>query len=164
MNTISAGDTTSATGNDSATARIERELALLLRRAETAIANQPATERLVRSAYFLLSELERGGPLGIAALADATRVDISTASRQIVPLQRQGFVHRLSNPADGRGSLIEITQLGLDRLLSTREERHNVFLELLRDWPERDRAAFAGYLARLNQSILDRETARTSTG
>jgi len=120
-------------------------------------------ERLVRSGYLLLTELETGAPLGIAALADATRVDVSTASRQIVPLERRGLVRRLTKPADGRGSLVEITQHGLDRLRSTREERHTVFLDLVIDWSERDRAAFAVYLARLNWAILDREAVRAST-
>ena len=133
---------------------------LLLRRVEAAIAKQPVAERLVRSGYLLLTELERGGPLGIAVLADATRVDVSTASRQIVPLERQGLVRRLTNPADGRGSLVEITQHGLERLRTAREERHTVFLDLLHDWSERDRAMFVTYLARLNRAILDQEAGR----
>ncbi len=149
--------------DDPSIAQIEREVTLLLRRAEAAIAKQPVAERLVRSGYLLLTELENGGPLGIAALADATRVDVSTASRQIVPLERQGLVRRLTNPADGRGSLVEITQHGLDRLRATREERHTVFLDLLYDWSERDRATFVTYLARLNRTILDREAVRAGT-
>jgi DNA-binding MarR family transcriptional regulator len=141
-------------------ARIERELTVLMRRAEAAIATKPATERLVRSAYLLLNALETAGPLGIAAMANVTYVDVSTTSRQIVPLEQQGLVRRLSNPADGRGSLIEITPLGLDRLRSAREERYGVFVELLRDWPEGDREVFADHLARLNEAVLERAVAR----
>jgi len=163
MNRTNAKDFTIPGYNDASIAEIEREVTLLLRRAEAAIANQPVAERLVRSGYLLLAELETGGPLGIAALADATRVDVSTASRQIVPLERQGLVQRLTNPADGRGSLVEITQHGLDRLRATREERHTVFLDLLHDWSDRDRATFVTYLARLNRAILDREAVRAST-
>lgn len=148
---------------DETIARIERELTVLLRRAEIAVAKKPVTEQLVRSAYLLLSALEKHGPLGIAALGDATQVDISTASRQIAPLERQGLVRRLSNPADGRGSLIEITPVGLSRLQATRDERHTLYLELLHDWPEEDRAAFAGYLARLNAALVRRERGGTSS-
>lgn len=163
MNRTNAKELPSPIYVDASIAQIEREATLFLRRAEAAIANQTAAERLVRSGYLLLTELETGGPLGIAALADATRVDVSTASRQIVPLERRGLVRRLTNPADGRGSLAEITQHGLDRLRSTREERHAVFLDLVTDWSEGDRAAFATYLARLNQAILDREAVRVSS-
>lgn len=138
-------------------ARIERELTLLLRRAEVAVAQAPVAEQLVRSGYLLLSALEAEGSLGIAALADVTEVDISTASRQIAPLEQQRLVRRLANPADGRGSLIEITALGRNRLRATRDKRHAVFLQLLHDWPERDRTAFASYLVRLNQAIVRRE-------
>lgn len=138
-------------------ARIEREVTRLVRHAEIAVARKPEPDRLVRSGYLLLSALEADGPLGIAALALATHVDISTASRQISPLERQGLVRRLSNPADRRGSLIEITPEGRQRLRVTREERHATFLALLHDWPEEDRAAFAEYLAHLNRSIASRE-------
>lgn len=133
--------------------RIDRELVRLVRLVELAVAQKPGAERLVRSGYLLLGALEADGPLRIAALAEATEVDISTASRQIPPLERQGLVRRLPNPADGRGSLIEITPLGRERLQAARSERLARILELTRDWPESDRAAFAGYLARLNQAI-----------
>jgi DNA-binding MarR family transcriptional regulator len=146
-----------AEAGDDTIAQIERELTLLVRRAEIAGARRPVTDRLVRSGYLLLSALETDGPLGIAALADATQVDISTASRQIAPLERQGLLRRLRNPADRRGSLIAITELGRRRLQATRDERHTLFLTLLRDWPERDRTAFAEYLARLNRAIVNRE-------
>jgi DNA-binding MarR family transcriptional regulator len=142
---------------DETIARIEREVTRLVRHAEIAVARKPESDRLVRSGYLLLSALEADGPLGIAALALGTHVDISTASRQISPLERQGLVRRLSNPADGRGSLIEITPEGRARLRTTRDERHSTFLSLLHDWPEEDRAEFAGYLARLNAAIAGRE-------
>lgn len=137
-------------------ARIEREVSVLLRRAELARAARPAVERLLRSGYLLLSELEVCGPLGIAALAASMGVDISTASRQLVPLEEHGLVRRRPNPADARGSLMEITDLGRERLRETRAERHAVYEELMRDWTEEDRAAFAGYLARLNAAMSRR--------
>lgn len=145
--------------NESVISQIDRELVLLLRRAEAAIARKPAAERLVRSGYLLLSELEQAGPLGIGALAETTQVDVSTASRQVVPLEQQGLVRRLSNPADRRRSLVEITQLGLDRVRAAREERRRALLEILQDWPERDRARLAQYLARLNAAVAERQTA-----
>jgi DNA-binding MarR family transcriptional regulator len=99
---------------DPAIAQIEREVATLARRVELARSTLPTGERLVRSGYLLLLELEARSPMTVAALADAMQVDISTVSRQIVPLERQGLVSRLSDPDDGRVSLIQITPLGLE--------------------------------------------------
>jgi DNA-binding MarR family transcriptional regulator len=138
---------------------IEHEFTLLLRRAEVAGARRPEADRLVRSAYLLLSALEARGQLGVAALAEATQVDISTASRQIPPLEEQHLVRRLSNPSDRRGSVIDLTPLGRERLQATRDERRATFTQLLAGWPEQDRAAFAAYLARLNASIAARQHA-----
>ncbi len=149
---------------DDAVAEIDRELTRLVRLVELAVAARPSAERLVRSGYLLLGALEADGPLGIAALADATQVDISTASRQIPPLEHQGLVQRLPNPADGRGRLIEITPLGRDRLQVARSERLARIRELTHDWPERERSAFAGYLARLNRAMVSRESGVAETG
>lgn len=134
-------------------AQIEREVAVLLRRAEMVQASRPANEQLLRSAYLLLSALEVRGPVGVAALADAMQVDVSTVSRQILPLERQELVSRKSSPSDGRMSLIEITPEGVQQLAQTRQRRHDVYQELLREWSEPDRTAFAGYLTRLNCSL-----------
>jgi DNA-binding MarR family transcriptional regulator len=144
---------------DPAIAQIEREVATLARRVELARSTLPTGERLVRSAYLLLLELEARSPMTVAALADAMQVDISTVSRQIVPLERQGMVSRLSDPDDGRVSLIQITPLGLEQLAATQAERHTCYRELLQDWSEENRAAFADYLARLNRAIFDRVAA-----
>lgn len=150
---VDAEQADEAVNPDDPVAQIDRELVRLVRLVELAVAQKPSTERLVRSGYLLLGALEDSGPLGIAALAEATQVDISTASRQVLPLERQGLVRRLPNPADGRGSLIEITALGRDRLQAARAERLARILELTGDWSEEDREAFAGYLTRLNRAI-----------
>jgi DNA-binding MarR family transcriptional regulator len=147
-------------GADAVIERIEHELTMLLRRAEVTGEHRPAADRLTRSGYVLLGALESNGPLGIAALADATYVDVSTASRQIGPLERQGLVRRLPNPADRRGTLVDITAPGRERLRATREERLTAYHQILRDWPERDRAALAGYLSRLNHGIMAYEQVR----
>lgn len=146
--------------NDEAIARIEYQVALLLRRAESAQATRPDVERLVRSAYLLLDELAARGPLGIAALADALQVDVSTVSRQIMPLERQGLLMRLPNPDDGRSSLVEITPAGQAQLKATRAERHALYGDVLEGWTEEDREALAQCLTRLNEAISDKRKRR----
>lgn len=134
--------------------RIEGAVTLLLRRAEAA-RKQRAREGapLDRAAYLLLGELERCGPLGIAALAEAFQVDISTASRQTAMLESKGLVARRPDPLDGRISLLEITTLGRHQYEATRAARQALFGTLLEDWTTADCRAFAAYLTRLNDAI-----------
>ncbi|HXT37235.1 MAG TPA: MarR family transcriptional regulator [Chloroflexota bacterium] len=134
---------------------IEHEVTLLIRRAEAARKEREA-EVLDRSAYLLLGELERSGPLGIAALGQAFQVDISTASRQIAGLESKGLVTRRPDPADGRISLLRITRLGREQYQATRAARLALFDTLLAGWPLEDRREFAAYLARLNHAIRRR--------
>ncbi len=132
---------------------VEHEVALLLRRAESA---RTEATLLDRSAYLLLGELTTRGPLGIAALAQTFVVDLSTASRQTATLEANGLARRLSDPDDGRVSLLQITPLGRTRYQETRDARHALFADILEGWSEDDRRQFGAYLARLNRSIVGR--------
>jgi len=143
---------TNLSSAESVVSRIERAVAVLVRRAESIRQAQPEPEQLLRSAYLLLAELERRGPMGVAALANSMELDVSTVSRQVIPLDQQGLVHRLSNPNDGRMSVIEITPEGVTQLTRTRDRRHAVYADILQDWSADDRAALASYLERLNAS------------
>ena len=134
---------------------IEHEVTLLIRRAEAAGKEQKA-EALDRAAYLLLGELERREPLGIAALAEAFQVDISTASRQISVLESKGLVSRRSDPTDGRISLLLTTPLGREQYRTTRLARLALFDALLVGWTIEERREFAALLARLNQAIRRR--------
>lgn len=133
---------------------VEHELTRLLRRAESARARQPAARRLDRSAYLLLGELDRRGPLGIAALAHLFQLDTSTASRQVAALEAKGLVERRPDPSDGRVSLLEITAHGYAELRATQQARHALFAALLADWSKEDCRQFGVYLARLNGALV----------
>jgi DNA-binding MarR family transcriptional regulator len=145
---------------DKTVERIEREVAVLVRLAELARADKQASDRLVRSAYLLLTALDETGPMTTAALGANMGVDVSTVSRQVAPLEEQGLVSRVPNPADGRSTTIAITPLGASRLLAARAERYRIYSELLSGWSEEDRDRLASYLHRLNAAIADREKKR----
>lgn len=132
---------------------VEQELTRLLRRAESARTRHPAALRLDRSAYLLLGELERRGPLGIATLAQSFQLDVSTASRQVAALEAKRLVERRADPTDGRVCLLEITPHGRAELGETRRARHTLFAELLADWSDEEHRQFGTYLARLNRAI-----------
>ncbi|NGQ93638.1 MarR family transcriptional regulator [Brevibacillus sp. SYP-B805] len=130
---------------------IEYEVAILVRRAVAA----GNVGSLDRSAYLLLRQLEMQGPVGVKALADEFRLDISTVSRQTAALEAKGLVQRLPNPEDGRASLFQITDEGMRQLTETRTARKNRYSLLLKDWSDEDRRKLGGLLARLNRTFID---------
>jgi DNA-binding MarR family transcriptional regulator len=142
--------------DDEAAARIEWEIGVLIRRAEVVGQQALAPDLLPRSAYLLLGEIVKRGPIGIAALADAVQLDVSTVSRQVGPLEARALVTRVANPEDGRGTLLTGTAEGIRRLDHTRSERRRRFEELLRDWTPEEQDRLADYLQRLNAAIGER--------
>src|SRR5919197_210376 len=101
---------------------IQHELAVLARRAERIrVAALGRTEStLDRSAYLLLGRLETDGPQGIRALAGAFRLDVSTVTRQVAPLERARLVERVPDPRGGRGSAIRLPAEGARQLADVR--------------------------------------------
>lgn len=132
---------------------IGREIRVLIRRM-TSLYN--SIETLDRSAVLLLAELQVQGPLGISTLACNLQLDISTASRQAAALEAKGLVERLSDPEDGRVSLLQITGLGEAQLQEVRQIYHSMLAEMLEDWSEEDLHLFKDLLARYNLAMLQR--------
>lgn len=132
---------------------IGREIRVLLRRM-TSLSN--SIEILDRSAVLLLAELQAQGPIGISVLACNLQLDISTASRQTAALEAKGLVERLSDPEDGRVSLLQITELGEAQLQEVRQIYHSMLAEMLEDWSEEDLHLFKDLLARYNLAMLQR--------
>lgn len=131
---------------------IGREVRVLVRRM-TSLYN--SIEILDRSAVILLAELSQG-PLGISTLACNLQLDISTASRQIASLEAKGLVERLTDPEDGRVSLLQVTDLGEVQLQEVRQIYHSMLAEMLEDWSEEDLHLFKDLLARYNLAMMQR--------
>lgn len=66
------------------------------------------------SQYGVLVRLQAGGPRGIQALAAELVMDRTTLGRNIRPLERDGLLSAVSDPADRRGRLLAITPAGAD--------------------------------------------------
>jgi DNA-binding MarR family transcriptional regulator len=138
-------------------ARIERQVALLLRRADSNRRSSRLSHTLDRSAYLVLDLLEEVGPENVNAIAEQLRLDGSTVTRQVLALERDGHVVRNRDPRDGRATLVEPTPEGLDALAVTREARATVYGDLLSTWLPEERSIFATLLTRLNDD-MDRRT------
>ena len=139
--------------------RLEREIALLLRRSR-AISARLAGELhpdLDGAAYGLLSLLQDAGPLRASDLVTRIGLDKSTVSRQVAHLVDLGLVDRAADPVDGRAQVLTPSAEGSARLASIRDVRRARWEDDLSDWPASDVATLAELLQRLNRMGEARE-------
>lgn len=133
---------------------LERELIYLARMLEAVQRARPYP--LERAHYLLLLELADNPHLTVAGLAAALILDDSTVTRQLAAMTKLGLVEKISNPDDGRSTLVRITDLGRDEMARTREMRLFRLDAFFTAWSESERASFGALLARFNTEILDR--------
>jgi DNA-binding MarR family transcriptional regulator len=98
-------------------------------------------EGLSITALASLSRLQREGPLRLTTLATAEAVSQPSMSQLVQRLERHGLVSRISDPEDGRASLVALTEPGRALLADRRDDRHRRLAELLATLPEEDAAA-----------------------
>ena len=70
--------------------------------------------------YAILAQLDRLGPVSIAALADAMVMDRTTITRNITPLARDGLVQIAAGPGDRRRKCVALTAHGRQTLAAAR--------------------------------------------
>jgi DNA-binding MarR family transcriptional regulator len=142
---------------------IELELVKLVRHLETFGRRGSPAARVDRAGYLAMRTLDGLGPVSVNALAQALHLDASTVTRQVRVLEREGFVERRANPADGRSSTIVLTPAGHQSMLKVTEERRHRIEALVSDWDGVEQAGLGHALARLNVSLVD-SVARGKTG
>ena len=133
--------------------RLEREIALLLRRARM-ISQRLSGELhpdLDGSAYALLALLQDLGPLRAGELVARLGQDKSTVSRQVAKLVELGLVARSADPDDGRAQTLAPSAEGSARFTRIRAARRARWEADLADWPDDDVATLGELLARLNR-------------
>jgi DNA-binding MarR family transcriptional regulator len=133
--------------------RLEREIALLLRRSRAISARLAGQLHpdLDGGAYGLLALLQDAGPLRASDLVARLGLDKSTVSRQVSNLVELGLVDRRADPVDGRAQVLTPSSSGSARLARIREVRRARWESDLSDWPAEDVATLAELLARLNR-------------
>ena len=105
------------------------------------------------SGAMVLSRLEDLGPVRLSTLAQVLCLDISTVSRQVPVLERQGWVARERDPEDQRAQLLDLTDAGRAVLGDVRASRNEVLRRLLPEWTEAELDAFATQLHRFNDDV-----------
>lgn len=72
----------------------------------------------------VLGRLDREGPQSTVELAAAERVRPQSMGQVLGELEAQGFLSRRADPADGRRSMLELTEAGRRTLLEERGRRN----------------------------------------
>jgi DNA-binding MarR family transcriptional regulator len=88
-----------------------------------------------------------------ATLADRLNLDGSTVTRQVTALQHDGLVERHRDPNDGRGTVIEATDIGLKQVDAVQAARRALYDRVLYDWSPAERENLAATLTRLTGAI-----------
>ncbi|MFC4553670.1 MarR family winged helix-turn-helix transcriptional regulator [Georgenia faecalis] len=135
-------------------------LAVLVRLNRTISVDVARSAGLAPAQLGLLGLIDILDEARIADIADQQIVDPSVASRQVATLEQLGFVARRADPADGRASLVRLTDEGRAILASSRDGRHRRISAALADWSTEDLGAIAGQLRRVGQVIERTEHGR----
>ena len=101
-----------------------------------------------RSAHAILLMISMDGPQRVADLAIRMCVDASTVSRQTAWLVSDGLLRRTSDPADGRASVLALTERGQSVAATVAQRRRDLFTRAVHDWSVRDVQTFATLLRR----------------
>jgi DNA-binding MarR family transcriptional regulator len=89
--------------------------------------------RFSLSQGVVLGRLDREGPQSTSKLAAAERVRPQSMSQTVAELESQGLVERRPDPADGRSSLVELTEAGRSELREDRGRREGWLAEAIEE-------------------------------
>ncbi|MFH8725521.1 MarR family winged helix-turn-helix transcriptional regulator [Streptomyces termitum] len=133
---------------------LERELTLLSRHFLGARGARSG-HVLERSAYVLLTRMETSDPLTLKELAHTFQVDVSTISRQVNAMLRNGLVERIPDPDGGIARRLRPTALGIERLHADRAISLEGTARLVEatGWEPATTHRFLTLLTQLNQGI-----------
>lgn len=101
----------------------------------------------------LLAHLAKCGPMRPADLATSMNLDPSTVSRHLAQLSAQGLVERDADPRDGRASVLRVTEVGWQQAQALIASRIAEVAQIIGDWPDHDRAAFARLLTQFTAAF-----------
>ena len=115
------------------------------------------------TAYPILFNLA-AEPRRVSVLAELVHSDVSTVSRQVSTLEGHGLVAKVSDPADGRAQVVQLSDEGKTLLAGIQQQRTEWFRELMGEWTPEEASDFAGHLERFGADLeRQRKTLSTPT-
>lgn len=110
----------------------------------------------------LASIAELGGCRG-SDIAGNIHLDLSTVSRHLAALEKQGFVRKTPDPSDGRASRVELTEDGYSVMRKMLENRAAAIAPVLATWDDSDRDQLFSLLTRLARELHSESAARRAS-
>jgi DNA-binding MarR family transcriptional regulator len=89
--------------------------------------------RFSLSQATVLGRLDRTGTMSIGDLAVAERVRPQSMTQTVSDLQDDGLIERLSDPTDGRRTIVSLTERGLEVLEADRRQREGWLAEAINE-------------------------------
>ncbi|PZE23045.1 MarR family winged helix-turn-helix transcriptional regulator [Curtobacterium sp. MCBD17_028] len=112
---------------------------------------RPGTGALSYGLLSALSTIVRLGPLRPGDLARHEVVTKPTMTRVLSDLDARGLIERVTDPLDGRASVITATPAGIAAVHEARHERAGIVSQLLADLDDGDLRAISGALDALER-------------
>ncbi|HQR80269.1 MAG TPA: MarR family transcriptional regulator [Actinomycetota bacterium] len=101
----------------------------------------------------VLAAVVRRGPIRLSLIAQDSHIDLSTASRHIDTLVRQGLVAKSADPDDARAILVAATPQGREVLSVLLANRSAAIAPALQEWSAADRDLLITLLIRLADDL-----------
>lgn len=136
---------------------LEHEVSVMVRRIRRVIGVRAREVHadLQPASYLILSYVLESGPVRASSIVEVFDIDKGAISRQVSHLIELGLVERTPDPADGRATLLSVTDDGARRMKDVGDHRRKLIDERLSDWSEKDLTTFVSDLARYNAALSD---------
>lgn len=93
------------------------------------------------------------GPCRMRVVADALRVDPSTATRTVDRLVERGYVARVPDPTDARAVMVRVTAEGERLRTRVRDQAHAALAEILAEFSDEEADQLAALMSRLVAAV-----------
>ncbi|MEU6217868.1 MarR family transcriptional regulator [Streptomyces sp. NPDC047022] len=113
---------------------------------------------LSAAASSALARLGREGPQRLTELARAENASQPNMTQLVTRMERAGLVRRAADRSDGRGVLVEATDIGLEVVRQRRAERAQALQELMEELTEAEQQAVKTALPAVARAIQDRRS------
>ena len=102
------------------------------------------------AAFLLVRWLFSFGPTSATTLAESTAMDRSSVSRLVNLLKSLGYVKSEPSPADRRGVLLTLTELGNQKTIDALKEKESLLYERISKWDDYQLEEFTEMLRDFN--------------
>ncbi|MEU6142730.1 MarR family transcriptional regulator [Streptomyces sp. NPDC047081] len=131
--------------------RLASELRLAVGRMTRRLRQAHAVGDVSLSGVSVLARLAADGPDSPTSLAEMERVRPQAMASTLAVLEQRGLVRRTPDAADGRRSIVEVTEQGRAMLAERRSESVQRLAAVLDEFTDRERATLAAALPLLDR-------------